>query len=360
MAKELLLNALVGVLGDYIEGITKENLKVGVWSGKIELQHLQLNSAGIEKLKLPVNIINGFVDSLKVSIPWTALGSQPVKININGVYLLLGPVDVANLDPQEAAERTAIQNRNKLIQAEKSIELAAQLTEHSDPKNATYMQNLTTKIVDNIEISVTNIHLRYEDKRSFPNETFSFGLTLERFLVTTTNEKWEEAFVAREADSKVRTVHKIARLENCLVYWNVTSPELGGLPFNIWMRTMQELVFKSSSPVNSLQYILSPPNSLLIKLIHNDAEGVIPRLQASVESNNVGFFVDKSQYHQMMRTMDVYNTLLVKQRLLQYRPALRPNLQPREWWRYALLLLTNNERIFDNKVYLFVGVCRCF
>lgn len=42
MAKALLLNALHDVLADYVVGLSPESLKVGVWSGKIVLNELQV------------------------------------------------------------------------------------------------------------------------------------------------------------------------------------------------------------------------------------------------------------------------------------------------------------------------------
>jgi vacuolar protein sorting-associated protein 13A/C len=352
MAKELLLNALVSVLGDYIEGITKDNLKVGVWSGKIELKNLQLNHAGIEKLKLPVSIVNGYVKSLTVSIPWTSLASQPVKIFIDGIYLLLGPLNFQEFTPNEAIERSLAHKKARLLQAEKSIELAASLTEQNDPKAATYLQNLTTKIIDNIEIKISNIHIRYEDAQSFPGELFSFGLTLENFIVTTTNNRWEETFVAREGEKKEQAIYKKAKVENFVAYWNTHSPPLSSLQFDEWMNEMQNLIYRKDHQVESLQYFLNPENSLEIKLTHHDKEGHVPRLHAAIESTKIGLSITKSQYHQIMRSLDVYNTVSVKQHLLKFRPAERPTNHEtaREWWRYALVLLTNNEMILQRKV----------
>lgn len=351
MAKELLLNALVNVLGDYVQGITKDNLKVGVWSGKIELKNLQLNHQGIEKLKLPVSVINGYINTLTVSIPWASLASQPVKIFIDGVYLLLGPLNFNNFNSQEAYERSLAQNKAKLIQAEKSVEIAATLTAQNDPKAATYFQSLTTKIIDNIEIKISNIHFRYEDSQTFPGEVFSFGATLESFIVTTTNSRWEETFVAREGD-KEQTIYKKAKMENFVAYWNLCSQQLSSLNFDSWMQDMQSLIYRKNNPIDSLQYLLTPNNSLEIKLTHYDKEGHVPRLQAEIESTKIGLSMTKTQYHQIMRSLDVYNTVSVKQQLLKFRPSERPvnHETCRQWWRYALVLLTNNETILQRKV----------
>ena len=47
------------------------------------------------------------------------------------------------------------------------------------------MQQWISKIVDNIEINLKNVHLRYEDLLSAPGVVFAVGLTLESFEVTT-------------------------------------------------------------------------------------------------------------------------------------------------------------------------------
>mgnify|MGYP005994255063 CR=1 FL=1 len=70
MAKRILLSALVNVLGDFVDGLTEENLAVGVWSGKIVLNHVQLNRKAIDKLNLSVSVEHGFIETLEVTIPW--------------------------------------------------------------------------------------------------------------------------------------------------------------------------------------------------------------------------------------------------------------------------------------------------
>lgn len=45
MAKALLLNALHDALSDYVVGLSPERLKVGVWSGKIVLDELQVRGS---------------------------------------------------------------------------------------------------------------------------------------------------------------------------------------------------------------------------------------------------------------------------------------------------------------------------
>ena len=81
--KKLLYGVLQDALGDYIEGLQPESLKLGLWSGKIELQDLRVNTKAVDELSLPVRIETGTVGKLSVAIPWSSLGSTPVRIAID-------------------------------------------------------------------------------------------------------------------------------------------------------------------------------------------------------------------------------------------------------------------------------------
>lgn len=70
MAKQLLLNILGDVLGNYVDGLSVENLKLGVWSGKIELHNLQLKRTALDGLNLPISVSHGSLKNLIVRIPW--------------------------------------------------------------------------------------------------------------------------------------------------------------------------------------------------------------------------------------------------------------------------------------------------
>lgn len=102
MAKSLLLNVLVDVLGNYVEGLSKENLKVAVWSGTIDLYNLKLKASALDKLNLPIKVERGSLKSLHLKIPWASLESKPVIAVLDGIYLHAGPIDLSKLSPEES------------------------------------------------------------------------------------------------------------------------------------------------------------------------------------------------------------------------------------------------------------------
>ena len=128
MFESLVLTILERVLGQYVEGLDRASLKVAVWSGNVTLTELKLRREACYALGLPVNVKLGSVKSVQVTIPWSKLGSEPVTIVLDGVYLVAGPL--AESDWDEAAQREWAWARkegrlNRLAQAAEMSSLAA-------------------------------------------------------------------------------------------------------------------------------------------------------------------------------------------------------------------------------------------
>lgn len=99
MAKSIILSALTKVLGDFVEGLDEDHLRVGLWSGEIDLQNLKLDTKRLQQLDLSVNVQFGVVEHLNVKIPWSSIASEPIRVSISGVYLLVGPQE-GGIDPK--------------------------------------------------------------------------------------------------------------------------------------------------------------------------------------------------------------------------------------------------------------------
>ena len=101
MAKRLLAKILEDVLGDFISGFSNENLKLGVFGGKIEFTNLILKPGplgGVLKdLNAPVAIMKGFLKHVHVTIPWTSLGKSPVIPAMLPCGMFAGPTKTSPL-----------------------------------------------------------------------------------------------------------------------------------------------------------------------------------------------------------------------------------------------------------------------
>ena len=76
---------------------------MAVWSGQVTLTDLKLRREACYALGLPFSIKAGYIEHVELSIPWNKLGSEPVVLTMDGVYLVAGPLDEGAAQEDEAA-----------------------------------------------------------------------------------------------------------------------------------------------------------------------------------------------------------------------------------------------------------------
>lgn len=242
--------------------------------------------------------------------------------------------------------------------------------------------NLAKKIVDNLEIKLCHIHIRYEDKMTFPGEIFSCGCTLKSFVVTTTDQHWTETFVNRSSKSTKgdkdshNLNYKLAKSSNFGVYWNIQSGEYGALSYEPWKTVMKKCIVgmpsgtdkktcvdSSTKTVGRVEapptddeftYIIEPSNYGQLKLIHDETANVIPQLSIRFESSDLKLHLDKLQMRQSMKAIFAMQAVQEKMHLLAHRPKQCALVAPWDWWAYMLILLSNKPDLMAKKVQTFL------
>lgn len=59
-----------------------------------------------------------------------------------------------------------------------------------DKVKDSFVEKLATQIIRNVQINIKTIHIRYEDRVTFPNHPFSFGCTLYDLNSYSTDSNW--------------------------------------------------------------------------------------------------------------------------------------------------------------------------
>lgn len=113
---------LTKYLGQYIDGLSKENLNMSLGSGELELEDLHLKPEALDQLELPIRVHAGALGKLSLSIPWKQLKSKPAIIRLERVFLLAGPKI-----PKEVRSLNSI-CCHSLLQYDESEERRAQYT----------------------------------------------------------------------------------------------------------------------------------------------------------------------------------------------------------------------------------------
>jgi vacuolar protein sorting-associated protein 13A/C len=95
--------------------------------GSLQFHGLHLKKTLLERFGLPVDIVAGDIGNLSVSIPWTQLKNQPVKIVIDDVYILARARPQGKVDLEEDARIEQATKQEKLKSAEAVDNAASQV-----------------------------------------------------------------------------------------------------------------------------------------------------------------------------------------------------------------------------------------
>lgn len=125
------------------------------------------------------------------------------------------------------AEELAQRDHDAKMTKLENAELMVDANEHDtaeDAKNDTFANQLLTKILNNLQFSITNIHIRYEDDIS-TDHRFAAGVTLSELSAITTDENW----IANTIGETVNTIHKVSLFYSFeLTDWDINTYKIVG------------------------------------------------------------------------------------------------------------------------------------
>ncbi|KAK4225861.1 putative vacuolar protein sorting-associated protein [Podospora fimiseda] len=345
MLEGLVAGLLNRFLGMYVKNFDPTQLKVGIWSGDVKLHNLELRREALDQLKLPINVIEGHLGQLTLVIPWSNLRGAPVKIFIEDVFLLASPKEEAEYNEEEENRRKQRIKMEKLDSAELLKERSQEgLSQEEQKRTQSFTESLVTKIVDNLQITVKNIHVRYEDAISAPGHPFALGITLEEFSAVSTDGDWTPTFI----QDSTHTTNKLATLESLAVYWDTdtklmgpgreaSTPETELTPHAEMLKNFRAMIVRSNSDGSSEhQFILKPVSGQAKIEMDKTGNPQVPKFKANLLFDEIGLVLDDQQYRDALMMVDLFHYFIRHQEYKKYQPkGVRPKEDPRAWFRFA-------------------------
>ncbi|ATY65465.1 vacuolar sorting-associated vps13 [Cordyceps militaris] len=338
MLEGLVAGLLNRFLGMYVKNFDPTQLKVGIWSGDVKLRNLELRREALDQLKLPINVVRGHLGELTLVIPWSNIRGAPVKVFIEDVYLLASPKEEAEYDEDEEESRRQRVKMEKLDSAELLKERNREgMSAEEQQKNQSFTQSLVTKIVDNLQVTVKNIHVRYEDSISTPGHPFALGLTLEEFSAVSTDGQWKPTFIQ---DSS-HVTHKLATLGALAVYWNTDTSlyadqDLDNIPRDEVLAKFRKMIGKAEAVHGNHQYILRPVNGQAKIELDKSGDALVPKFKANLLFEEIGLVLDDDQYRDALMMVDLFHYFIRHQEYKSLKPkGVTVKEDPRAWFQFA-------------------------
>ena len=285
-------------------------------------------------------IEKGEIKKISVEIPWASLGSSPVRVVVEGIYIQTSAIDVevTSLDILRLYE-DEIKTRKLQSAEDAAYNSFQQSSLDSDSSKLSYFQQLAANIVNNLEVRVSHIHVRHRDDLSTP-APFVMGLLLRNMILQTTDEQWNPQFVNT---SNMKTVYKLGKIEDFSLY--VNSESLSESPYDQWFHDM-EVPFSEKLTSQILPFA----NLTMCLQINSKHTESVPKIDINFSASEFVFTVSAAQYLQINAASKTISDFDRKMNIRLVRPNRRPSQDAKGWWMYTRWRLTGKMSSYENAV----------
>ena len=112
----------------------------------------------------------GTLGTLRLKIPWKKLKSEPAVISLEDLFILVSPRSTTDSDKQARKMRELkIKKRNLQLAELMSSKSSDKKKEDTESNTGGgYFSSYTSLIINNLQVYIDRVHIRYEDPISNP------------------------------------------------------------------------------------------------------------------------------------------------------------------------------------------------
>ncbi|XP_038051923.1 vacuolar protein sorting-associated protein 13B-like [Patiria miniata] len=200
---------LLGYVDKYIKNLKPEDLQLSLWGGDLVLNKLDLRLDVLEQeLNLPLTFVSGHIHELRIHVPWTRLGYEPVVITINTIECALKLRDEGYDEHDSASSKSSLVSKTKTDVAIKAKQKYEKQDRDLPPG---YVQSLMNRVINNVTLVIKNLILKYVEDDIVLSVNVK---SAESFAV---NADWQSAFTELSLPELVlRRVCEFSDLTVCL------------------------------------------------------------------------------------------------------------------------------------------------
>ncbi|XP_037627753.1 vacuolar protein sorting-associated protein 13D isoform X4 [Sebastes umbrosus] len=310
-------------LGKYVSNLNTDQLSIALLKGAVELENLPLRKDALREFDLPFEVKAGFIGKITLQIPFYRPHSDPWVISMSQLNLIIGPAQLQEYDGEKEREEER-ERKTRLLKA-----LEDKFKSECEQRGESYWYSVTasvvTRIVENIELKIQDVHLRFEDDVSNPEKPFSFGVCINN--------------VSAQNPSK-ETIQKLLRqkqleIEDFSVYWDTECEMLGKLPLNQIQDAMTECMQSREH-----QYIFEPVCASVLLRRNASKEPLrsrhTPRIEGQVQLEPMSLRLSQVQYQQIMAFLKELDRREREMLYRKWRPKVPISGSCRQWWMFAI------------------------
>ncbi|XP_036904161.1 vacuolar protein sorting-associated protein 13B isoform X2 [Sturnira hondurensis] len=201
---------LMSYVNRYIKNLKPSDLQLSLWGGDVVLSKLELKLDVLEQeLKLPFTFLSGHIHELRIHVPWTKLGSEPVVITINTMECILKLKDGMQDDHESCGSNSTNPSTTENTKSSVKPRRIQQATPTDPDLPPGYVQSLIRRVVNNVNIVINNLILKYVE------DDIVLSVNITSAECYTVDELWDRAFMDISATDLV--LRKVINFSDCTV-----------------------------------------------------------------------------------------------------------------------------------------------
>ncbi|XP_044753631.1 vacuolar protein sorting-associated protein 13D [Coccinella septempunctata] len=327
-------------LGKYID-LNTDQLSIALLSGKVELENLPLKKDALRHLGLPVEIKTGFIGKIKLQIPVRQIRSAPWVIAIEQLYLVASPLPISEWDSEKE------ENARQELKLSALDRMEAHWRLENDSKDInTYYSNtysswmnfgagVISDIIENIQLNIEDVHIRYEDNISVVDKFVAFGVTIDSLSAQSCDANWSPRFCHLEKEGES---FKLLEMQKFGIYWEDLAPER-----MLAQLSLGDLAIAMSpfATMKNIKHFILPPVSAQAHIKNNHSEQPLrstdtPRFACDLVLDDVPITLIDWQYDQVVKCLQGLDDLAKYRSYRIYQPSKPVKEDPKSWWVYAI------------------------
>ncbi|XP_042276726.1 vacuolar protein sorting-associated protein 13A isoform X1 [Thunnus maccoyii] len=332
--ESVVVDVLNRFLGDYVVNLDSSQLKLGIWGGDAILTNLEIKENALSQLDIPFKVRAGHIGRLELKIPWKNLYTQSVEATLDGVYLLIVPTASIKYDAEKEEKQLQEARQRELQRIEETKLKAAEQEDPKLEKQDTFVEKLVTQVIKNVQVKISNIHVRYEDDVTNPNCPLSFGVSLKNLSLQTSDKNWNPSLL----DENAKLFFKLVQLDNLFAYWNVNSVLYSNHSADEALQCLKSSMEIHNSHSVSHDFIFCPisAHAKLRMNPRSDVDFSSPKVDLMVNLSEVAIELNRPQYISILELLGSVDMMSRNLPYRKYRPVVHVHRNARIWWHYVI------------------------
>ena len=167
--------------------INKEQTKSSLWSGEFEMSNLKIKPEIFTNMNLPYfELVHGYVGKMKISLSLPRFYLYPIKVEIDKVFFHAKQKKLETIQKSTEISNMEQYKKNQLQSQEELENEINNLQNEGEP-------GMLNQIINNLEIIINDICIRFDDDLSYDLIPFSFGILLKNIHINTVDKNFQIA-----------------------------------------------------------------------------------------------------------------------------------------------------------------------